>query len=111
MFQKNHLPGEFKLTGSENGLDASTGRQRNFHFDGFVTKIIRRASGLDAQEILLGGRMRFFKFGTGFAVFVIFFAISLIEAFRSADYLWVIFWLAMGFIFWSCDAILRRRSG
>lgn len=55
--------------------------------------------------------MRFFKFGTGFAVFVIFFAISLIEAFRSADYLWVIFWLAMGFIFWSCDAILRRRSG
>lgn len=55
--------------------------------------------------------MRFFTFGTGFAVFVIFFVISLLEAVRSGDYLRVVFWLAVGFIFWTCDAILKRRSG
>jgi len=54
--------------------------------------------------------MRSFNFGTGFAVFVIFFGISLLEAFRSGNYLWMLFWLAIGFIFWSCDTILRRRK-
>jgi hypothetical protein len=53
--------------------------------------------------------MRSFHFGTGFAVFIIFFGISVLEAFRSANYLWILFWLVMGFIFWSCDRAIRRR--
>jgi hypothetical protein len=54
--------------------------------------------------------MRSFNLGTGVTVFIIFFGISVLEAFRSANYLWIMFWLAMGFVFWSCDTVLRRRK-
>ncbi len=49
------------------------------------------------------------KFGLGFAVFVIFFAVSAVEAFRTSNWLEVAFWLAIGVAFLAADNL--RRSG
>lgn len=39
----------------------------------------------------------------GIAIFVIFFGISLLEAFRGGHWLRAAFWLAMGALFWLLD--------
>ncbi len=42
-------------------------------------------------------------FGTNFAIFIIFFGISLIDALQTQNWLRVLFWLAIGFLFLWAD--------
>ena len=49
--------------------------------------------------------MKRIKLGTGFAVFIIFFAIAVIEAFQKQDWLRVAFWLLAGALFIVADNI------
>lgn len=48
------------------------------------------------------------KLGTNFAIFVIFFGIAAIEAFRTQDWLMVAFWTAIGLVFLWAD--LKRSQ-
>ena len=43
--------------------------------------------------------MKRIKFGTGFAVFVLFFGIAMLEAFRTRNILSVVFWIIMAVAF------------
>ncbi len=47
------------------------------------------------------------KLGANFAVFLLFFGIAAIEAFRTQDWLMVAFWAAIGLVFLSAD--LKKR--
>jgi hypothetical protein len=46
--------------------------------------------------------------GAGLGIFIIFFGISMLEAFRSGDWRMIAFWMVMGFIFLLTD--LRRKD-
>jgi hypothetical protein len=52
--------------------------------------------------------MKRFVPGPGFAIFLIFFGVSLLEAFQTKNWLRVFFWLAIGFLFLVLDN--RRRK-
>ena len=52
--------------------------------------------------------MRQLEFGTGFAIFVMFFALSLFEAFRSGRWAMVVLWLATGIAFFIADNLRAR---
>jgi hypothetical protein len=52
--------------------------------------------------------MKRFVPGPGFAIFIIFFGVSLLEAFQTKNWLRVLFWLAIGFLFLALDN--RRRK-
>jgi len=43
--------------------------------------------------------MRKIRFGTNFAVFVLFFGVALLETFQSHDWLKASLWLAIGLVF------------
>ena len=43
--------------------------------------------------------MKGIRLGANFTVFVLFFAIALIEAFQSQNWLKAVFWLAIGIVF------------
>jgi hypothetical protein len=47
------------------------------------------------------------RFGTNFVVFVLFFGISMLEAFQSQNWLKALFWLAIGSMFLLAD---RKRT-
>ena len=47
--------------------------------------------------------MKKVKFGSGFAVFLLFFGVSLIEAFQSQDWGKAGFWFAIGIVFLVAD--------
>ena len=47
------------------------------------------------------------KLGTNFTVFLLFFGISLLEAFQSRHWLKAVLWLAIGYVFLLAD---RKRS-
>jgi hypothetical protein len=47
--------------------------------------------------------MKDLKFGTGFAIFVIFFAASLFEAFRNGRLAMIPLWLGLGVLFFLAD--------
>jgi hypothetical protein len=49
------------------------------------------------------------KFGTGFAVFVIFFGIAVLEAFANGDLLWIVLWMFIGIIFVFTDNVRKHR--
>ena len=49
-------------------------------------------------------------FGTNFAVFVIFFGVSLLDAFASRDFLRALLWMAVALLFLRADAIARRKQ-
>ncbi len=51
--------------------------------------------------------MKKIKFGNGFAAFVLFFGVSLIEAFQGKDWLNAVFWFAMGIVFLIADNLKR----
>jgi predicted tellurium resistance membrane protein TerC len=53
--------------------------------------------------------MKHLRFGTGFAIFVIFFAASLFEAFRNGRPAMVCLWLAIGIVFFIADNLLVRE--
>lgn len=54
--------------------------------------------------------MKSIKFGAGFTVFIIFFGISLLEAFKNQSWLLVLFWLVMGLIFLLADNTTDSRE-
>ena len=41
----------------------------------------------------------YFKPGTGFTVFLLFFGVATLEAFQTYNWLKAVFWLAIGFVF------------
>ena len=43
------------------------------------------------------------KLGTNFAVFVLFFGVAAVEAVQTADWLKVVFWIAIGLVFLRAD--------
>jgi hypothetical protein len=53
--------------------------------------------------------MRDIRFGTGFAIFVIFFAASLFEAFRNGRLAMVCLWLGIGIVFFIADNLRVRE--
>ena len=54
--------------------------------------------------------MKTIKAGTGFAVFVLFFGIALIEAFRNQKWLMAGFWVMMGLFFIVADNIKSKKE-
>lgn len=50
------------------------------------------------------------KFGTGFAVFVLFFGVSLLEALQSGNWIKAAFWLAIGLVFFVGDNFHRKEQ-
>jgi hypothetical protein len=54
--------------------------------------------------------MKKIKFGAGFAVFIIFFGLAVIDAFRTRDWLRVFFWLVTGTIFLLADNMKRTSK-
>lgn len=48
--------------------------------------------------------MNFLKLGSNTAIFVLFFGVSLLEAFQSHHWLQALLWLALGFVFLRADA-------
>ncbi|HET9745645.1 MAG TPA: hypothetical protein VFP97_08030 [Chitinophagaceae bacterium] len=51
--------------------------------------------------------MKKIKLGNGFAIFLLFFGVSLIEAFQSQDWLKAFFWFATGVAFLVADNFKR----
>jgi hypothetical protein len=49
-----------------------------------------------------------FKPGAGLGIFIIFFGISTLEAFRTGDWRMIAFWMVMGIIFLLTD--LRKKG-
>jgi hypothetical protein len=47
--------------------------------------------------------MRGIKLGANFAVFLLFFGVSLLEAFQTRNWLKAVFWLAIAFVFLLAD--------
>jgi uncharacterized membrane protein len=52
--------------------------------------------------------MKAVRFGSGFTIFILFFGVSLLEAFQSGNWLKAVFWLAIGIAFLAIDN--RRRE-
>lgn len=48
------------------------------------------------------------RLGTGFAVFVIFFGLSVLEAFSNGNLLWIVLWLVMGILFLVSDNLEKH---
>jgi len=51
--------------------------------------------------------MKNIKLGTGFTVFILFFGVSVIEAFETRNWLKAAFWLAIGIVFLVADNLRR----
>jgi hypothetical protein len=51
--------------------------------------------------------MKRIRFGNGFAVFILFFGIALLDALHKFDWLRIVFWLATGFVFIVADNLKR----
>lgn len=54
-------------------------------------------------------KMKKIKAGPNFAVFVLFFGIAALEAFQTAKWSMVLFWLAIGLIFLLADNVGKKR--
>jgi len=48
------------------------------------------------------------RFGTNVAVFLLFFGVSVLEAFQTRNWLKALFWLAIGVVFLLADNLKRR---
>ncbi len=46
--------------------------------------------------------------GTNFAIFILFFGVSLLEAFQTGNWLKALFWLAIGSVFLRADFIKKK---
>ena len=51
--------------------------------------------------------MQKIKLGNGFAVFIIFFGISMLEAFQTRNWLLAAFWLGIGILFFLADNLKK----
>jgi phosphoglycerol transferase MdoB-like AlkP superfamily enzyme len=49
------------------------------------------------------------KLGTNFTVFLLFFGIAAIEAFRSRNWVNIVFWLSIGFVFLVADNFRKAK--
>ena len=49
------------------------------------------------------------KFGTGLTVFLLFFGVSMLEAFQTRNWLKAAFWLAIGLVFFLADNLKRAE--
>lgn len=54
-------------------------------------------------------RLRNIRVGTNVTIFLLFFAIALLEAFRTGQWLRGAFWVAVGLFFLGADNLTRRR--
>ena len=54
--------------------------------------------------------MRKIGFGSNVTIFILFFGISLLDAFRSRDWVRAALWLAIGLVFLRADALWSRAS-
>ena len=54
--------------------------------------------------------MKKLRLGTNFAIFLLFFGVSALEAIRSQDWLKSIFWAAIGIVFLMADN-LKKETG
>ncbi len=54
--------------------------------------------------------MKGIKLGTNFAVFLLFFGVSALEAFQTQNWLKATFWLAVGIVFLVADNLHKRQS-
>jgi uncharacterized membrane protein len=54
--------------------------------------------------------MRRIKFGTNFTVFILFFGVSMLEAFQSRNWLKALFWLMIGLVFLAADVLGRKDN-
>jgi len=54
--------------------------------------------------------MKTIRAGTGFAVFVLFFGIAAIEAFRNQKWMMAGFWVLMGIFFFVADNIKGKKE-
>jgi hypothetical protein len=57
-----------------------------------------------------GERMKAIKFGAGFTVFVLFFGISLFEAFQNHEWTRAVLWLLVGTVFLIADNIRKHEQ-
>jgi len=55
--------------------------------------------------------MRLLKLPTSFTVFLIFFGVSLLEAFRTRNWINVAFWIFIAIMFLIADGMKLRRTG
>lgn len=55
--------------------------------------------------------MKGINLGTNFAVFVLFFGVSLLEAFQTRNWLKALFWLAIGIVFLLADRKVKETDG
>jgi hypothetical protein len=53
--------------------------------------------------------MKFLKIRPGFTVFILFFGISLLEAFRTRNWINVAFWVGIGIIFLIADNFKEEK--
>ena len=53
--------------------------------------------------------MRHLRLGTNVTIFVLFFGIALLDAFRDGDWLRAAFWSVIGLAFLRADSLERRR--
>ena len=53
--------------------------------------------------------MKFFRLRTSFTVFILFFGISLLEAFRTRNWINVAFWLGIGILFLIADNVKEDK--
>lgn len=51
--------------------------------------------------------MKKIKFGTNFAVFILFFGVGILEAFQTSNWLKAVFWVAIGLVFLIADNLKR----
>jgi hypothetical protein len=54
--------------------------------------------------------MRKIRLSTNFAVFLLFFGVAALEAFQTANYAKVAFWLAIGIVFLAADNQKKKEK-
>lgn len=52
--------------------------------------------------------MKRIKFGTNFAVFILFFGVAALEAFQTRNWLKAVFWFAIGVVFLLADSFKKK---
>jgi hypothetical protein len=53
----------------------------------------------EVRRLTKMGSPTYFRLGTGFTVFLLFFGVATLEAFQTHNWLKAVFWLAIGFVF------------
>ena len=62
------------------------------------------------NQLLLNNTMIKIKFGTNFAVFVLFFGVAVIEAIQTKNWLKVGFWIAISLVFLFADNFSKNKK-